>query len=146
MIAQAFRFRGHNSVDKVYRRSQTLRGSLLNLKFTVEPGRRPYKAAVVVSRKVSKSAVVRNRIRRRIYEIIRQFNGDQDQLASRQLVFIVYSDQLASLESDRLRAAVCDLLKRAITGNESTVSSTGHGIVKATSNATGRPKDKQGER
>ncbi len=111
MIAQNHRFHGHNKIDAVYRRSQTLRGNLMNLKYTTGNGQRPYRAAVVVSKKVSKSAVVRNRIRRRLYEIIRQFDGAP--LTGTELVFIVYSDQLASLESARLKAAAHDLLSRA---------------------------------
>lgn len=111
MIAQKHRFHGHNSVTAVYRRSQTLRGSLLNLKYTQVAGQRPYKAAVVVSKKVSKSAVVRNRIRRRVYEITRQF--DPTALLGCELVFIVYSDQITSLESGRLKASIHDLLRRA---------------------------------
>ena len=111
MIAQTHRFHGHNKIDAVYRRSQTLRGNLMNLKYTTGNGQRPYRAAVVVSKKVSKSAVVRNHIRRRLYEIIRQFDGAP--LVGTELVFIVYSDQLASLESARLKAAAHDLLHRA---------------------------------
>jgi ribonuclease P protein component len=120
MIAQKNRFRGHNSVDSVYRRATTFRGSLINLKFVPSRGNelvsktteRPFRAAVVVSKKVSKSAVVRNRIRRRIYELVREF--DTTPLVGSELVFIVYSDQLASLESQRLKAGVHDLLQRAI--------------------------------
>ncbi len=112
MIAQKNRFRGHNSVDSVYRRAMTLRGSLINLKYVPGKSSRPFRVAVVVSKKVSKSAVVRNRIRRRIYELVREF--DTTPLAGSELVFIVYSDQLASLESQRLKAGVHDLLQRAI--------------------------------
>jgi ribonuclease P protein component len=128
MIAQQFRFRGHNKVDSVYRRGTTLRGSLINLKFVPGTTQRPFRAAVVVSKKVSKSAVVRNRIRRRIYEIIRQF--EPPALAGSELVIIVYSDQLASLESPRLRAAVCDLLQRA-------ADSTNRGSSRAMINTKG---------
>jgi len=112
MIGQRHRFHGHNKVDAVYRRGTTLRGSLLNLKYVPGQGPRPYRVAVVVSKKVSKSAVVRNRIRRRIYELVR--NYDESKLHDSELVFIVYSDSLASLESDRLKAAVHDLLQRAV--------------------------------
>jgi ribonuclease P protein component len=117
MIAQKHRFHGHNKVDSVYRRGVTLRGSLLNLKYVPGNGSRPFRVAVVVSKKVHKSAVVRNRIRRRIYEIVREF--DTATLIGSELVFIVYSDQLASLESARLKAGVGDLLQRATTSTAS---------------------------
>lgn len=113
MIAQNHRFHGHNKVVAVYRRSQTLRGNLLIMKYTTG-GSRPYRAAVVVSKKVSKSAVVRNRIRRRIYEVVRQFSPAA--LDGHELVFIVYSNHIASLESPRLKAAIHDLLQRATSG------------------------------
>ena len=116
MIAQKNRFRGHNSVDSVYRRATTFRGSLINLKYVPGTTGRPFRAAVVVSKKVSKSAVVRNRIRRRIYELVREF--DTMPLAGSELVFIVYSDQLASLESQRLKSGVHDLLQRAIASRQ----------------------------
>jgi ribonuclease P protein component len=112
VIAQKHRFHGHNKIDSVYRRGQTLRGSLLNLKYVPGSNGRPFRAAIVVSKKVSKSAVVRNRIRRRIYELVREF--DTSPLVGSELVFIVYSDALASLESPRLKAGVHDLLHRAI--------------------------------
>lgn len=111
MIAQKYRFHGHNKIDSVYRRGTTLRGSLINLKCVPGSTNRPFRAAVVVSKKVSKSAVMRNRIRRRIYELLREY--DTTPLAGAELVFIVYSDTLASLESPRLKAAVHDLLSRA---------------------------------
>ena len=72
MLIRAHRFHGYNSLRGVYGRGQTLRASLLNLKYQWREPNRPYRVAVVVSRKVSKSAVVRGRIRRRIYEIVRQ--------------------------------------------------------------------------
>lgn len=108
MIAKRYRFHGHNKIDSVYRRGVNLRGSLMNLKHVPGNNARPYKAAVVVSKKVHKSAVVRNRIRRRIYELVREYQTP----ISGELVFIVYSEQLATLESSRLKAVVYDLLAR----------------------------------
>ncbi len=70
MIASIYRFHGNNSVRRVYKNGAIVRGPMFALKFT--PSRRPgYRVSVVVSKKVNKSAVVRNRIRRRIYELVR---------------------------------------------------------------------------
>jgi ribonuclease P protein component len=66
---------------------------------------------VVVSRKVHKSAVVRNRIRRRIYEVVRA-EMPQD-FAPHDLVFTAFSDKVAELPQTELRASVQQLLKRA---------------------------------
>lgn len=46
------------------------------VRFRPNPKRDGYRAAVVVSKKVSKSAVARNRIRRRLYEAIRLLDAD----------------------------------------------------------------------
>jgi ribonuclease P protein component len=65
----------------------------------------------VVSRKVHKSAVVRNRIRRRLFAIIREvLPGD---LPPFDLVFTVFSDRVAEVKSDELRQTVVLLLKKA---------------------------------
>lgn len=76
MIPRENRFRGYGSLKYVYRVGKTARGPLLAVKATSNSRRRQYRAAVVVSRKVNKSAVVRNRIRRRLYEIIRQLSPE----------------------------------------------------------------------
>jgi ribonuclease P protein component len=69
------------------------------------------KFAVVVSKKVSKSAVTRNRIRRRIFEWIRLNleNLDQTQLT---MVF-VHTDSVASLKHSQLCLQLENLFKRA---------------------------------
>jgi ribonuclease P protein component len=111
MFAKTHRFHGYGSLKAVYGRGQTVRGAAISLKFSARDPAKPYRVAVVVSRKVSKSAVVRNRIRRRVYDQIRQlspaFPGGMD------LVFTVYSDQVATMESDQLAVAVQELLKKA---------------------------------
>jgi len=111
MIGKSHRFHGYNSLRPVYRQGQTVRGPMLSLKFAPRDPRRPYRVAVVVSRKVHKSAVVRNRVRRRIYEIIRR--GDAVIEPGTDLVFTVFSDQLAELDAARLKKTVEQLLGKA---------------------------------
>jgi ribonuclease P protein component len=111
MIARAHRFHGYGSLRGVYRQGQTARGGLISLKYASrEPGR-PYRVAVVVSRKVHKSAVTRNRIRRRIYEVVRR--ADAGIPPGTDLVFTVFSDQLAELNADQLLATITELLTKA---------------------------------
>jgi ribonuclease P protein component len=128
MISVRHRFHGHNSLRLVYSRGQTARGQFISLKYLDRSPNRPYRAAVVVSRKVHKSAVVRNRIRRRIYEIIRQV--DNDLTAGRDLVFTVFSDQLAAVPQDRLDTAVQELLRKAAAKPANLAQTpVSHGIV-----------------
>lgn len=119
MISVRHRFHGHNSLRGVYSHGQTIRSQFVSLKFVDRAAGRPYRAAIVVSRKVHKSAVVRNRIRRRLYEVIRQ--ADDELTRQRDLIFTVFSDQIADMPSAELTKTVEDLLRKAV--NKSTNSS-----------------------
>lgn len=111
MLSRAHRFHGYTALNYVYRRGQVVRGPLLSLKYVLNSRRRTYRVAVVVSRKVNKSAVGRNRIRRRIYEAVRSYS---DRLTEPyDLVFTVFSDQLAEIDYTRLRKLVFGQLKKS---------------------------------
>lgn len=99
MISRKHRFHGYGSLKYVYQNGKTVRGPLTALKFTTNPRRNDFRLAVVVSKKVNKSAVVRNRIRRRVYEAARR------QLIDNQpydLVLTVFSEQLATMSPAEL--------------------------------------------
>lgn len=111
MIANAYRFHGHGSLRFVYKRGKNVRGQFFSLKTSLNNRRRSYRLAVVVSKKVSKLAVTRNRIRRRVYEIVRKnqslINKPYD------IVITVYSDQLAIMPNDELEKAILEQLSQA---------------------------------
>jgi ribonuclease P protein component len=111
MIGRKHRFHGHGSLRFVYQNGKTVRGPLSSLKFVSNPRRSDYRLAVVVSKKVSKSAVTRNRIRRRLYEAFRQretkLNGSYD------MVFTVFHEQMAEVPAEDLQKIVDDQLKQA---------------------------------
>ena len=112
MLGRTHRFHGYNSLRAVYRRGRTLRGPMLSLKYATDRPGRPYRVGIVVGRKVSKSAVVRNRIRRRLYGLVRtQLNAERAR--GHDLVFTGYDERLASIEYDQLKAIVADLLQKA---------------------------------
>ncbi|HSW85261.1 MAG TPA: ribonuclease P protein component [Candidatus Saccharimonadales bacterium] len=111
MLSVRHRFHGRGSLNSVYRRGESIRGTLVGLKFMRRQAGRPYRVAVVVSRKVSKSAVVRNRIRRRIYEIIRR--ADPEILASTDLIFTVFDVRVAELPADELQESIISLVQKA---------------------------------
>lgn len=67
--------------------------------------------AIVVSKKISKIAVERNRIRRRLYEIIRKsqvFDG-----IAIQAVFVVHNVSVAEMPHDELKAIILQLAQQA---------------------------------
>ncbi|MBP7760304.1 ribonuclease P protein component [Candidatus Saccharibacteria bacterium] len=71
MIPRTQRFHGRNSFRSVFKNGTTRRGRVLLMKFTPSPHRPTSRTAVVVSKKTLKSAVKRNRVRRRIFNIVR---------------------------------------------------------------------------
>ncbi len=111
MISRTHRFHGHNSLRYVYQHGKVVRGSHLSIKHIINERRKTYRCAVVVSRKVHKSAVVRNRIRRRIYEIVRRHEGQIEQ--SHDIVITVFSEQIAAMPAAELERMVRTLLRRA---------------------------------
>lgn len=76
MISRKHRFHGYGSLKYVYQNGVTVRGPLFALKAIQNPKQTSYRLAVVVSKKVNKSAVVRNRIRRRLYGAVRTLEVD----------------------------------------------------------------------
>jgi ribonuclease P protein component len=109
MLARKFRFHGLHGLDPVYRRGKTARGKFLMLRYVANPRNQNFHAAVVVSKKVHKSAVVRNRIRRRVFELVR-VHGDEIP-ASYDLVFTVFDESVAAIPPTDLEKAVVSLLK-----------------------------------
>ncbi|HVX48144.1 MAG TPA: ribonuclease P protein component [Candidatus Saccharimonadales bacterium] len=105
------RFHGYGGVRAVYRDGKTVRGSMMSVKYMTRGKKSGYRAAVVVSKKVHKSAVSRNRVRRRIYEIIRQ--ADNGLLENKDIVLTVFSDRVVDLSPEKLRAEVESLLAKA---------------------------------
>lgn len=103
MISRKHRFHGHNSLNFAYRQGKTVRSQWFSLRYVANSRRQHYRVAVVVSRKVHKSAVVRNRIRRRLYELARLELTGLDRPYD--LIITVFSDQVATMGSDDLRQA-----------------------------------------
>ncbi len=111
MINKINRFHGYSSLNWVYRNGKTVRDPKLSLRYSLNTKRHKYRLAVVVSRKISKSAVVRNRIRRRIYEIVRDY---QDSItASYDLVFTIHMVELVDMPHPELAALIHSLLSQA---------------------------------
>jgi ribonuclease P protein component len=111
MISRTHRFHGYGSLKFVYKNGQTVRGPVMSIKYTQNPKRKSYRAAVVVSRKVHKSAVARNRMRRRIYETIRSFEDKMS--APYDIVVTVFNEQLAELTPKELSKMIHSQLSQA---------------------------------
>lgn len=110
MIGRTNRFHGRASIKRLYTRGKSVRFGHLALKYAPN-GRTSYRLAVVVSRKVSKSAVVRNRIRRRLYENVRILSSEFHEPYD--LALLVYDASLAELPSAELATQVKRIIKKA---------------------------------
>ena len=111
MISRSHRFHGHGSLRYVYQHGRTVRGPLSALKFVPNERRKMYRLAVVVSKKVNKSAVVRNRIRRRLYEAFRQHESELTRPYD--MVLTVFHEQVAELPADELDRLVVAQMRQA---------------------------------
>jgi ribonuclease P protein component len=111
MLSFAYRCHGHGSLRFVYKNGQAVRSHLVTVKYTSNPHRKNSRFAVVVSKKVHKSAVGRNRIRRRIYEVIRHelpnFQSAHD------VVVMVFSSEVLSLPAEELTETIKQLFTQA---------------------------------
>jgi ribonuclease P protein component len=108
VIARKNRFRGHNSVARVRGKPVHLQGFII---FSATNHKRSdYRMAVVVSKKTAKSAVVRNRIRRRFYEVVRK-----ERLADGKpldLVFVIKDPNLTKTDWSELVSEITKGLKK----------------------------------
>lgn len=110
MIRRAHRFHGHASLTYLYAHGRSVRRGVLTLRYVPNARRESYRIAVVVSRKVSKSAVVRNRIRRRIYELVRILYTSP---VVNDAAITVFDEKIATLSALDLEAEVTWLLQKA---------------------------------
>ena len=111
MITRAHRFRGRNSLHYVYQNGQTTRGPFFAIKSSLNPRRQEYRAAVIISRKIHKSAVSRNRLRRRLYEALREM--DKDIIKPYDIILTVFSDKLIDESSKSLKGLVKKQLRES---------------------------------
>ena len=111
MIGSKLRFHGHGSLRYLYKNSDAVRSRLFTLRIITNPHRKSSRFAIVVSKKVHKSAVGRNRIRRRTYEIVRQeqpfFNKTCD------AALIVTNSEVLSISHDELVTMIRELFVQA---------------------------------
>lgn len=111
MIPASSRFHGHNSLRYVYANGKAVRTQPLTIKWVKNTHRSVSRFSVVVSKKVIKGAIGRNRIRRRLYEYARihshQLNDTYD------IVLIVTSPELRTMEPGELTTLLDQLFQRA---------------------------------
>ncbi|MBQ6486407.1 ribonuclease P protein component [Candidatus Saccharibacteria bacterium] len=110
MLAKKYRFHSRGGVQFTYKHGKTIRMPKMSLVFN-KNSRGKQRFAVVISKKVIKSAVGRNRVRRRVYEAIRLMLPEFPE--KRDCIFIVYSKEIKDLEFTQLQKIVKNLLEQS---------------------------------
>lgn len=111
MLEKKYRFHGYGSLKFVYSRGSMVRSRFVGLKFIHNPRRKESRLSVVVAKKVAKRAPMRNRIRRRLYEVMRtqwpMIKPGND------ILLTVFDAQINELTHQELNQLILDLLKKA---------------------------------
>ncbi len=111
MIPYTNRFHGHSSLNYVYKNGQAVRSHLVTIKYVSNKHREASRIAVVISKKTLKSAVRRNRIRRRVYEQVRLRLPNLK--AVYDIVFIVTSGEFINLSFEEMSQQIDQLFDGA---------------------------------
>ena len=110
MLSKKYRFHSRGGVKWVYKHGKTVRGAKASLVFA-QNTRGFTRVAVVVSKKVERKAVGRNRIRRRVYEALR-VNFD---LVPKKMdyVFVIYSKEVMRMPFGELEKLLGELVEES---------------------------------
>ena len=112
MLSRKYRFHSRGGVRATYRQGKTIRTPIISLVYAPNTHHHQ-RFAVVISKKVLKSAVGRNRVRCRVYEALRlelpEFTYHLD------CIFVIYNKSIATMPFRELRDTIHDLLARSLT-------------------------------
>ena len=113
MLSKRYRFHSRGGVRYTYQHGKSLRRSNMTLVHAKNTrGKERY--AVVVSKKVAKSAVQRNRIRRRVYEAIRLVKLEKNLSTAKDNIFVVYTKDIERMPFKNLKDLISGLLEESM--------------------------------
>ena len=110
MLNKKYRFHSRGGVRYVYQKGKTVRSPKMSLVF-MDNSRGFTRVAVVVSKKVEKSAVERNKIRRRVYEAIR-VNFDLVP-KKKDYIFVIYNKDVKKMPFGELETILGKLVSES---------------------------------
>ena len=111
MLNKNFRFHSRGGVKYVYQHGKTIRRPEISLVYC-DNERGKTRFAVVVSKKVNKTAVGRNEIRRRIYEAIRL--GFDKFKKPRDYIFVIYNRNVKDMPFKDLQKLIRSLIEESM--------------------------------
>ncbi|MBO7132514.1 ribonuclease P protein component [Candidatus Saccharibacteria bacterium] len=110
MLSKRYRFHSRGGVRFVYQNGKTIRSPKMSLVFVDNP-KGFTRFGVTISKKVEKSAVKRNFIRRRVYEALRK-NIDLIP-KKRDYLFVIYAKEVGKMPFSELEAALGQLVEES---------------------------------
>ena len=111
MLASKNRFHRRNHLNYVHRKGRMLRSPSISIRFLDNQKHEDYRVAVMVSKKVAKSAVKRNRIRRRVYSVVEKLQPPLK--ASVDLIVMVYDEKVAEMDYPELEDTLTKMIDKA---------------------------------
>lgn len=110
MLSKKYRFHSRGGVRYVYQNGKTVRSQQMSLVFA--PNSKGFtRFAVVVSKKVERSAVKRNRLRRRVYEALRvNIDAIPDKV---DYAFVIYSKDVGTMSYKELQEKLGKLVEES---------------------------------
>ena len=111
MIAAKFRFHGYGALRFLFGHGKTHRFKTMSMRVAPNSRRANTRLAVVVSKKVLKAAPKRNRIRRRLYEVLRTHWAHIR--PAHDVLVTVYDPVVLEMPHEDLEKEVIDALHRS---------------------------------
>lgn len=111
MLSHKHRFHGPHSLRTMYRSGQTVHSHICKVKYIQSGRHKDPRFAIVVSKKVHKSAVGRNRMRRRFYEAVRKQIPSMKRGVD--VVVIIVSGEALALPFEEIEATLAQLFHEA---------------------------------
>ena len=111
MLAAKYRFHGRAALKYIFGHGKTYRFKSLSLRIAENPRRQTSRVAVVISKKVIKASPKRNRVRRRIFEVLRNEWGSIK--PGLDIVLSVYDPSILVIDHAELVTEILKALKQA---------------------------------
>ena len=110
MLSKKYRFHSRGGVKYLYQHGKTVRRAQMSLVFM--PNEKGFtRVAVVVSKKVAKSAVERNKIRRKVFEALRVNFGLLPPKTD--YIFVVYTRAVGKMKFTELEKLLGELVEES---------------------------------
>lgn len=111
MIAGKYRFHGYGALKYLFGHGKTYRFKSVSVRVAANSRRQHSRVAVVISKKVIKASPKRNRVRRRVYEVLRTHWGNIK--PANDILITVYDPHYWEAPHDQLEAEITEALQRS---------------------------------